>query len=388
MTILNVRDTQRPFLLLKDTTRALQWDEGVLLSHRVGAHAMQVTSSTLQTFATDCLYLGPAWQQFTCLPASASLCMSPDASISLIGTDPVTTPREVAELLPRSALLREFNGIICGADDSGRTVGTSDTYTVSMCDLVDGQLRFLLQNSDSGGTVYWIRDTTDIVTYGVLSVIALYAATSLAQNISSLISKSAAAIVVKENKTVPHASFMPSLAVVNVAASVICVVVLLSLCQEHAHHYVSRHDVALFYLLLLFLVADVVLLVLKEAGKPRENTRNFGHQIGLSTAVLLLVTLRIHNTFDTPFLLVLTGIFGTRAACKFLQHIHDSLCADPTTMNLVSVLLDLFVWCSLLAYSLAHCSDVLDDLAVATNVVLALMLGLAMSILIAARGDS
>jgi len=399
MTIVSVRDTQRPFILLKDTTEALPFHEGVFLARRVGAYAMQVTSSALQTFATDCLYFGPAWQHFPCLPTSGALCVAPDASVALMGTKPVTTPREVAELLPRSALLREFNGVICSGDSSGRTVGTSNTYTVSMCDLVDGQLRFVLTNSGSGGTVYWIRDTTATATYVVLSVIALYAATSLAQKISSLISKktvataataatAATVATATPNKIAERSPFVPSLAVVNVAACFVSVVVLLWLCQEHMHHYASQHDVAMFCVLLFFLVSDLLLLLLKETGKPRDNKRNFGNQIGLSTAILLLVTLRIHNTFDTPFFLVLTGIFGTRSLCKFLQHLHDSLCADPTTLNMLSVLLDLCVWCCLLAYSLAQSSTVLDDLAVATNVVLALMLGLGMSILVDARGDS
>jgi hypothetical protein len=40
----------------------------------------------------------------------------------------------------------------------------------------------------------------------------------------------------------------------------------------------------------------------------------------LSTVLLLLVTLWLHNTFNTPFLLVLLGLFGTRASYKLLQH--------------------------------------------------------------------
>jgi hypothetical protein len=49
------------------------------------------------------------------------------------------------------------------------------------------------------------------------------------------------------------------------------------------------------------------------------------------------------------------------------------------------VLLDLGVWCCLLAYSLAQSSVVHDHLAVGVNVTTSLLLGLAMSVLIAER---
>ena len=384
MTILNVQDTQAPFMLLQGSTRAAPWHEGVLLSYRLGAHAMQLTSNTIQVYATDSLLFTRHWRKFECTPTAAALCMSYDTGVALMGTDPVTTPRDVAELVPRSELLREFNGIVCSSDESGRTVGSTDVYTVSMCDLVDGQLRFVVQHSHDGDVAYWIRDTTNVATYVVLAVIALYTATSLAQNITSLISKSAAPPVATPHILNVATPPMATLHILNVVTCVVSVLVLVGLCEEHVYHYVLQHDVTMYYIMLLFLVADLVLFGLKETG-PREARRNFGHQIGISTAVLLLVTLRLHNTFDTPFLLVLTGIFGIRVSCKMMQHTHDSLCAEPSTINLASVLLDLSVWCSLLAYSLAQCSDVQQELAIAASVVVALLFGLAMSILIAER---
>lgn len=392
MTILNVQDTQAPFMLLQGATRVLPWDRGVLLSYRLGTHAMQVSSNTLQLYATDSLLFTGHWRKFDCTPTAAALCMSDNTGVALMGTEPVTTPRDVAELLPRSALLREFNGIVCSSGQSRRTVGSTDVYTVSMCDLVDGQLRFVLQNSHDGDVAYWIRDTTNVATYFVLAVIALYAATSLAQNITSLISKSGTAPVVvipteTKTDTSPVGLVRAALTVhtLNVLACVVSVLLLIGLCEEHVDHYILQHDVTTYYILLLFLVADLVLLGLKFTG-PREERRNFGHQIGISTAVLLLVTLRLHNTFDTPFLLVLSGIFGIRVSCKMMQHTHNSLCAEPTTINLASVLLDLFMWCSLLAYNIAQCSDAQQELAIAASVIVALLLGLAMSILIADRG--
>jgi hypothetical protein len=39
-----------------------------------------------------------------------------------MGTAPVTTPRDVAALLPHSALLRAINGAACTSDVTGRVV--------------------------------------------------------------------------------------------------------------------------------------------------------------------------------------------------------------------------------------------------------------------------
>jgi hypothetical protein len=304
-----------------------------------------------------------------CTPTRAALCLSDDASVALMGTNLVTTPRDFAALLSRSRLLRSINDAACTSDHTGRIVGTTDVYTVSMCDLIEGALRFVLQHSENGDQVFWIRDHTGVLENTVLAVIAVYAATSLSQNLSSLISKN----------QVPVGPWSTAL---NVFVCFVAVAVLVGMCEVHREYYVSQIDVDLYHLLLVFLVADVLLLCHKATGPP-DKQRNFGYQVGISTVVLLLVSLRLHNTFNTPFMLVLFGLFGARASCKLLQHVNDSVLCEATDINLMSVVLDICVWCSLLAYSLAHSTSLQDELAVAVNVTVATLLGLAMSVLIA-----
>ncbi len=170
----------------------------------------------------------------------------------------------------------------------------------------------------------------------------------------------------------------------NVLVCVVCVAVLTALCETHHGYYVSQQDVLMYFALLAFVAADVLLLLLKAMG-TRDERRNFGHQIGISTVMILLGTLLLHSTFSTPFMPVLFGIFGTRTVCKVLQQIRDSVVLRSSAVNLVSVLLDLCVWCALLAYNLMQCREVHQQLAVATNMTLAMLLGLGMSVLIAER---
>lgn len=367
----NIQDTRAPFMLLQGCDSVQPWHEGALLSYRLGTNAMQVSTNALQLYASDNLHFGPEWRVFNCTATSAALCKSIDTGVALLGSAAVTTPRDVLQLLPRSALLREFDGVVCRSDATGRSVGESDLYTVSMCDLVEGGLRFVVQNTAHGDVAFWIRDTTGIAETVVLCVVALYAATNLAQNIASMISTNVATVVAWSEA-------------VNVLACFVCVAVLIVLCETHRAWYVSLHDIALYYVLLGFLCADVLLLCFKALGN-RNNNNNFGHQIGISTVVLLLVTLRLHNTFATPFFLVLFGIFGARTACKLLQHMHSCFVSCGSDINLLSVLLDLLVWCALLAYSLVEAFSLEQQLVVAVNVTVALLLGLAMSVFIAER---
>lgn len=396
MNLYNVHDGQLPFMQLQGSGGVLPWDSGVLLAYRLRTTALQVSASTLQLYADDALQFGPSWRSFVCLPTTSALCVSRQTGVAIMGTLPVTTPRDVAVLMSRSELLTAFRGEVCKSGQTGRAAGGSDMYTVSMCDLVEGALRFVFVHTRDGGQVYWIRETTGVGETVLLSGIALWAATSLAQNLTSLVAPRPAPKqkLDEEPNQTPDNELKPKLLspalllLLNVVLCVTCVGVLVGMCETHLEFVVSSRDVALYRLLVVFLVVDVVLLVLKKMG-PRENGGNFGHQVGLSTVVLLLCTLRLHNTFNTPFLHVLLGLFGTRAACKLLQLAHANLLrgrSAASRVNLVSVLVDLGVWCCLLAYGMAQCSAVQEDLAVAVNVTTALLLGLGMSVLIAESG--
>jgi len=371
MPLYNIQDAQAPFVILQGLTSRLPWDAGVLLSQRFRTTALQVSASTLQFYPGDDLRFGRSWRAMNCSATTAALCFSRESGVALMGTAPVTTPRNVDALRGTSELLQAFDGVVCTSEKTGRSVGMSDVYTVSMCDLVEGALRFVMLSTQHGDQVFWIRENTSTTDTVVLSAIALFAATSLAQNLSSLFVKD-------------HAVVSGTWRALNVGASIGSATVLFFMCETHYEYYVSQQDVALYIVLFLFVVVDIVLLFWKELG-PRNKTSNFGHHIGLSTVLLLLVTLRLHNTFNTPFLLVLVGLFGTRASCKLLQHMHDSLLYQARDINLASVLADLALWCSLLAYSLAQCSELHERLAVAVNTAVALFLGLGMSVLVAER---
>jgi hypothetical protein len=248
MSIYNIQDSQDPFLLLQGSTHILPWDEGILLSRRLLSTAMQVSATTLQLYMGPALRFGPNWRSFYCSPTTDALCLSANTSVALFGTLPVATPRDVTLLLERSKLLQHFDGVVCSSGRTGRVSGDGDVYTVSMCDLVEGVLRFVVTHE---GHVYWIRDPTGIADQLALSVIALYAATNIAQNMSSLMSTNATAIVGMSK-------------IINLIVCVVCVTVLLIMCEIHREFYISQQDIDLYQILLLFLLSDVVLFRLRR----------------------------------------------------------------------------------------------------------------------------
>lgn len=378
MAVFNVQYTQRPFLTLQGVDAALPWEEGSLFTYRMKSSAMQLSATSLQYYSGDSLRALDSWDVFTCSPTVRALCASQDTGVTLMGTSPVVVPHDLSGPMAASHFLRSFNGSVCNAADTGRSLGRSDVYTVSMCDLSERMLRFVVCDTEAGMLVYWKAESTPVVENVILALIALYASVNIANNTVSLISASTA------QRASPGAGV--SYVLVLTAASFALFVV----CQRHADYYVYAHDYSLYVALATYLLLEVSLLCLKlsqtsrKAGKLQDRF-HFGYNINISAVMLLLVTLPLHNTLATPFFGVLFAVFGIRTTCKLLQQMDDHCRAHYSWVNLVSVVVDLLVWSFMLAYGLAISDDVYAQLAIAANVMVGLMLGFFMGELIERR---
>ena len=380
MPAFNVQYSKRPFLTLQGLDAALPWDEGSLLTHRMKSNAMQLSATSLQFYSGDALRALESWNVFNCTPTVGALCASQDTSVTLMGTSPVIVPLDMGGPVAASEFLRAFDGAVCNAADTGRVLGQSDVYTVSMCDLSERMLRFVVRDTDAGMLVYWKAESTPVAENVVLALVALYASVNIANNTIYLISASSA----KQAFPIAGAMHVVVLAALSFALFVVC--------QEHADYYVSSHDYSLYVVLTTFLLLEILLLCAKlsqtsrKLGKLQDRV-HFGYNINISTAILLLATLRLHSTFATPFFGVLLAIFGIRSACKLIQQLDDQSRAQHSPVNALSVLVDLFVWSCLLVYGLAVADDVFAQLEVAVYVMVGLMLGLFMAVLIERRAS-
>lgn len=378
MAVFNVQYTRRPFLTLQGVDAALPWEEGSLFTYRMKSSAMQLSATSLQYYSGDTLRALESWDVFNCTPTVRALCTSQDTGVALMGTSPVVVPHDLSGPMAASQFLRSFGGSVCNAQDTGRLLGQSDVYTVSMCDLSERMLRFVVRDTEAGMLVYWKAESTPVVENVILALIALYASVNIANNTVSLISASTA-------QRASHGAGVSYVLVLTAASFALFVV-----CQRHADYYVYAHDYSLYVTLATYLLLEVSLLCLKlsqtsrKAGKLQDRF-HFGYNINISAVMLLLVTLPLHNTLATPFFGVLFAIFGIRTTCKLLQQMDDHCRAHYSWVNLVSVVVDLLVWSFMLAYGLAISDDVYAQLAIAANVMVGLMLGFFMGELIERR---
>ena len=378
MSVFNVQYTKRPFLTLQGIDTALPWEEGSLLTYRMKSNAMQLSATSLQYYAGDTLRALESWNVFKCTPTVRALCASADTNVVLMGTSPVIVPHDLSGPMAASHFLRTFGGSVCNAQDTGRLLGQSDVYTVSMCDLTEHMLHFVVRDTEAGMLVYWKAESTPVAENVILALVALYASVNIANNTIYLISASSA-------RTLQNTGVYHVLIIMTVSFALFVV------CQRHTDYYVSSHDYSLYVALVTFLALEVFLLCTKLSQTSRkvgklQDRFHFGYNINISAVILLLVTLRLHNTFDTPFFGVLFAAFGIRTACKLLQQLDDHCRAQHSWVNVVSVVVDLFVWSCLIVYGLTIADDVYAQLAIAANVMVGLMLGFFMGVLIERKG--
>ena len=69
-----------------------------------------------------------------------------------------------------------------------------------------------------------------------------------------------------------------------------------------------------------------------------------GARISLLTACIALLTLRVHYSFDSPYTLVLSVLFGTRSMFKFMS----AVVLPQNAAQIAMMLLDSFAFCSML----------------------------------------
>jgi len=378
MSIFNVQYTMRPFLTLQGIETTLPWEEGSLLMYRMKSSAMQLSATSLQYYSGDTLRRLHTWGVFRCTPTVEALCVSTDTNVTLMGTSPVVVPEDMRGPIEASPFLRTFGGSVCNSQNTGRLLGPSDVYTVSMCDLAERMLRFVLVDTQEGTLVYWRAESTTVLENVILALVALYASTNIANNTIFLISTSSSG------------RSLPSSGVYHVLLLTVLSFALFVLCQIHDDYYVSTHDYNLYVVLVIFLTLEICLMYMKFSQSNRKVHKmrdkfHFGYNVNMSTTMLFLVTLRLHNTFANLFFDVLCALFGIRTVCKLIQQLDDQFRSQHSWANAISVFVDSFVWSCLLAYGLAIADDVYSRLVLAANVIVSLLLGYFMCALIERR---
>jgi len=320
-----------PYIVLTDQRQQLPWHHGSHFTSRLAAGYTRVNDFGLLFGRTQSSRLRADmsnWHSESCQVSADALCEQTAGNRSqmlFLPRGAVEIPEDFARLIPNSFTMAFPNGSSCDNGNSGRrTTQLDDRYEVSLCDLVDGKLDLVYDNAAE--RIFWRQDTTGLATKIFVSVLGVYIVSCVAENIKDIIDKRSA---------------VPSR---NQHAVVLCVVLFISyeLWQNDlASCIVTESELVLFYVLYVYAALECVLQL---DAVCRSALRSF---ISPLTACLFLLLLRVYYTFDTPYMLPLTILFGTRNWFKVLCVRVESTLAHSWTDKMLLVL-DLAVYATLL----------------------------------------
>jgi len=223
--------------------------------------------------------------------------------------------------LSTNLYLQDFENFkVCTSSDTNRKLNIGDTrYDTSLCDLFDAKMNFIFE----GGDVFWRQDNTSVYVMFFFALIAIYLVTCLASNILSTFQKT----------QVEHAHYLLFL------CSSFLFVFLYTLVQS-LHFFTSYNDIYLFFLLSFFVLSELCMAILygfqrpsflktcsDETDKQRAQSNSVVERmtpalrrvsISVPVTMLLMLSACTYYSFDTPYTLILTTVFGIRTCYMLL----------------------------------------------------------------------
>jgi len=345
-----------PHIVLAGQNQQLPWHHGPHFTSRLAAGYTRVSDFGLMFGRTKSCRLRDgmgSWRSEACRVTQDALCeqMAGERSQMLfLPMGPVEVPEDYSQLLPNSFTSAFPNGSSCASGDSGRTSTQLDQrYEVSLCDLVDGQIDLVYDNA--AGRIFWRQDTTGVVIKIFVGLLSVYIVSCVAENIKRIITKQH----VGESRE-------------QQAALVVTVLFLAYevLWNDLLTCIVTQAELNLFYLLFAYtalecvLQHDAALEMLLQHDDVRKSTLR--SKVSPLTICLLLLLLRVYYTFETPYTLPLTILFGTRNWYKVLC-LRDDGARPRSRADFLVLALDLLVYAALLSAGIQqHAASAVDGL--------------------------
>lgn len=399
MPFFNLKDNTHPFLVLGDATTVMPWRHSTLLHTRLRSTYLRLSPrGFLQSYAAiDALPSSAEWHRTECHPTANALCQQVDDTRQLWFPDSVVDVPDDWSRLPVSAITQLVNKThACTSQNTGRSINMLDSrYEVSLCDVLDSNLDVIYARLPGDGTptVIWQQGRTFFYEYLVLALVAIYLVSSVSQNIADMFTTAHEIITEYKHKNTepdspdprgpdPHApdpheqdpgaardtpagaehkTRQRASAILetntntykaqNLCAFIVAVYSIVSFLVLGRDTLVSTPDVTLFAHLCIYTLLTVAFhtidqqdgLFAPHARAPVGNSGIPGHNISLLTATLLLLTVKVHHTFDNPYVLFLSLLFGWRSFVKIF------LCSRANASHVCFSLLDLVLFFSILA---------------------------------------
>ena len=359
MPFISINDNSHPHLVFDGNENVVPWNSGELQEIGLCSQFMRITARGLHypSYSSNHRWLwegtdkvGSDWTVTTCTPFPGALCEEkagngnsmlffPSGVVDLpddlgIWKNAITDqPKYVQELLNNSAT--------CTHSTSGREINSVDTrYELSLCDLLDNNLDIVFDARNE--RIMYRFDTTSTAEYIFISILGIYLVSCIAENIRTVMSSEERIQTWQQQ-------------------IVYCIMILTTFCYvaydffaKNTYNFLLfEYERQLYYLLFAFVVFEFVVFAYGQLGGIRlsemmgykklqdENEETPQHKprgnaircISLLTAFLILLTARIHYSFDNPYIWLLSTIFGVRSFHKFINRLTADTEEDSPPEN-------------------------------------------------------
>jgi len=297
------------------------------------------------------------WQKLYCETSMTALCQNHSKG----NFDVFPTNRNIFISQNQTRAFDESNTFLksfpqdsaCNRSDTGRLLqANSNQYAMTLCDIIDANLDLIIEfqvskNADVADmTIYWRQDATSVWFLVFLAIASIYLVSCVAQNIVAVI------------RNEPNTSWR------HTAQYFVTLLVIIALLYDFFGNgmflcLVLLSDKRLLLHILIYVIIEWIWQVLVRMRKlPKlAHHEHFASTVSILTATLLLISARIHLTFDNPYVVVLTALFGVRTCYKSLWLGLHKMHTVQHAMQIV----DLFVFCSLLGNGIMPASESVFD---------------------------
>lgn len=333
MPFIGIRDNSHPHLVFDPNTVPVAWNTGHLHEISLASQFMRITTRGMHYAAfhnphpwslKDAQPHHP-WHAQRCRAVPGALCEESAGNVSMqyFPTGVVDLPDDMLAQFSGSQQSSYVTFVMahnatCTHAQSGRVIKPYDNrYEISLCDLLDNNLDIVWDTQAQ--RVFWRLDETSMFMYIVISVLGIYLVSCLAENIRSILSQDRDAQVKTRLSWVYNTMLLCTLVFI----------VYDHLSGSTADFMLFQYERDTHLLLILFVYVSAVGYFVDWWHKRRDGPENQHSRavrcVSLLTVSLILLTTRIHYTFDNPYTWILSTIFGIRSMHKFLNRITSPL---------------------------------------------------------------
>jgi len=406
MPYISIRDDTHPHIVFDGNSKPVPWNAGEMQEVRLCAQFLRITARGLHfpsySSSYTWLFAGEeevdGWNVTTCTSHPSALCEEKTAGTSLLyfPTGVVDIPDDMAAWevsVPDQpgyvkTMLRD--NVTCTHATSGREINPLDTrYELSLCDLLDNNLDIIYDPKHD--RLLYRFDETSIYVYIAISILGIYLVSCLAENIRVIISRDKS----RQNSNQQVIYYI-------MLFSTKMFIVVDRFMKSTWNFLLFGYERTLYDLLFAYILVESLVFMLSELGlmqrlmqrldrfwqarqqrkdsaenlieevtllpigvtgapdgdeaKANEDPGDGNHKnavrgISLLTACIMLMTARVHYSFDNPYTWLLGTIFGIRSFHKFLNRLLAPGATVADLSRLIMHLFDASVFIAILTYA-------------------------------------